>query len=378
MNLGLAFSPLVPLPWLYAAAAAAACIALLLLVTRTRGAALRALALALAVLALANPALTREERASLPSVVAVVLDRSPSQNFGDRRAETEAARAALAERLARLQNVTVRWIDGGEGDGETDGTRLFAALEAGLSDVPPEQIAGAILVTDGRVHDIPAQASALGFSAPVHALVTGRSGERDRRVALVQTPRFGIVGQRQVLTFRVEDEGSPSGAPTGVTVSRNGEVIDRMTVDSGELARVTVEIPHAGPNIIEIEAEPLNGELTLLNNRAAVAIEGVREKLRVLLVSGEPHAGERTWRNLLKSDASVDLTSSSSTATPSRACCRCSISTTSCAMCARVAPCWWRRGRTMLVRNRSSVRRWSRCCRRSRPATSPSSRSTPS
>ena len=33
----------------------------------------------------------------------------------------------------------------------------------------------------------------------------------------------------------------------------------------------------------------------------------MRDKLRVLLVSGEPHAGERTWRNLLKSDASVDL-----------------------------------------------------------------------
>ena len=38
-----------------------------------------------------------------------------------------------------------------------------------------------------------------------------------------------------------------------------------------------------------------------------VSIDGVRDKLRVLLVSGEPHAGERTWRNLLKSDASVDL-----------------------------------------------------------------------
>ena len=38
-----------------------------------------------------------------------------------------------------------------------------------------------------------------------------------------------------------------------------------------------------------------------------VTIDGVRDKLRVLLVSGEPHAGERTWRNLLKSDANVDL-----------------------------------------------------------------------
>jgi hypothetical protein len=68
-----------------------------------------------------------------------------------------------------------------------------------------------------------------------------------------------------------------------------------------------VPIPHAGPNIVEIEASPLDGELTPINNRAVVSIDGVRDKLRVLLVSGEPHAGERTWRNLLKSDASVDL-----------------------------------------------------------------------
>ena len=71
--------------------------------------------------------------------------------------------------------------------------------------------------------------------------------------------------------------------------------------------KLNVPIPHAGPNIVEIEASPLEGELTQVNNRAVVSIDGVRDKLRVLLVSGEPHAGERTWRNLLKSDASVDL-----------------------------------------------------------------------
>jgi hypothetical protein len=236
----------------------------------------------------------------------VVVDRSPSQNFGQRRAETEAARAELAERLGRLPNVEVRWLDGGEGDGETDGTHLFNALEAGLADVPPERVAGAVLITDGRVHDIPAHSTQLGFQAPVHALITGRSGERDRRIALVQTPRFGIVGQRQTVAFRVEDEGAPRGR-ADVTVSSNGEVVEQRAVASGEVVRVEIEIAHAGPNVVEIEASPLDGELTPLNNRAAIAIEGVREKLRVLLVSGEPHAGERIWRNLLKSDAAVDL-----------------------------------------------------------------------
>ena len=309
MNLGLAFDPLIPLPWLIAAAVLAAAVALLVVVSRTRGSLLRALAIALAVLAIANPSLTREEREPLSTVVAVVVDQSASQDFGDRTQMTQAARAELDTRLARLreQGAEIRFIDAAGGAGEVDGTRLFTALSAGLADVPPERVAGAIFLTDGRVHDIPATIAALGFRAPVHAIVSGHEGERDRRVALTSTPRFGIVGQNQTIGYRVEDEGAPAGARVSVTVRRDGEVVARPIVTAGQPAQVDVEITHAGANIVEIEAAGLEGELTPVNNRAAVSIDGVRDKLRVLLVSGEPHVGERTWRNLLKSDANVDL-----------------------------------------------------------------------
>jgi hypothetical protein len=270
----------------------------MLFVVRSRGAAIRAIALALMVLALANPSFTREDREPLSSVAAVVIDKSPSQNFGDRLAQTEAARAALAERLGRIAGLDVRFVEAGEADGETDGTRLFAALGAALADVPPDRVAGAILITDGRVHDVPAEVAELGFAAPVHALVTGRRDERDRRVVLVTTPRFGIVGQTQTIVYRIEDHGA-RGAPAEVTVRRDGEVLERRTVTPGNTVNAQIPIPHAGPNIVEIEASPIENELTPVNNRAVVSIDGVRDKLRVLLVSGEPHAGERTWRNLL-------------------------------------------------------------------------------
>src|SRR6516162_1407839 len=267
---------------------------------------MRALALGLLVLALANPSITREDRDPIPSVAAVIVDKSPSQNFGDRRAQTEAARQTLVERLKRIPGLEFRVAEAGAADGETDGTRLFSALSATLSDVPPDRIAGAILITDGRVHDVPADAAVLGFAAPVHALITGHSDEIDRRVVLTQTPRFGIVNQSQTLEFRVEDQGGKAGTAQ-VTVRRDGEVLEQRVVSVGTNVRVTVPIPHAGANIVEVEAAPLEGELTPVNNRAVISIDGVRDKLRVLLVSGEPHAGERTWRNLLKSDASVDL-----------------------------------------------------------------------
>ena len=306
MNLGVSFAPLLPVYVVWAAFGLAVLISIVLLLARSRGAPMRALALGLLVLALANPSLTREDRDPIPSVAAVIVDKSPSQNFGDRRAQTEAARQALVERLKHIPGLEVRVAEAGAADGETDGTRLFSALSATLSDVPPDRIAGAILITDGRVHDVPADAAVLGFAAPVHALITGHSDEIDRRVVLTQTPRFGIVNQSQTLGFRVEDQGGKAGTAQ-VTVRRDGEVLEQRVVSVGTNVRVTVPIPHAGANIVEVEAAPLEGELTPVNNRAVISIDGVRDKLRVLLVSGEPHAGERTWRNLLKSDASVDL-----------------------------------------------------------------------
>lgn len=306
MTYGIAFAPLVPPLVLWIGMAAIVVIAAILLLARARGAAVRIAALALVLLALANPSFTREDREPLTSVAAVVIDRSPSQNFGDRTREAEQARQTLVERLKQIKGLEVRVVEAGQADGETDGTRLFSALQTTLSDVPTDRVAGAFLITDGRVHDIPANTTALGFNAPVHALITGSNNERDRRVAIVASPRFGIVGQSQKITYRLDDQGV-TGERAQVTLRRDGQALSERTVVSGETVTVDVEIPHAGQNIIEIEASPLQGELTPVNNRAVVSIDGIRDKLRVLLVSGEPHSGERTWRNLLKSDASIDL-----------------------------------------------------------------------
>jgi hypothetical protein len=306
LNLGVAFAPLVADPVLWAAVAAAVILALLLFVSRSRGATIRALALGLVVLALANPSLTREDRDPLSSVAVVVVDKSPSQNFGDRTQQTEAARAAVVERLSHIPGLDVRVVEAGQSDGETDGTRLFTALGTTLADVPTDRVAGVIMITDGRVHDVPQDAGALGFAAPIHALITGTKNEIDRRVALIAAPRFGIVGQTQTITYRVEDQGAKETSAV-VTVRRDGDIVETRNVPVGIPQNVDITIPHGGQNIVEIEAAPLPGELTTVNNRAVVTIDGVRDKLRVLLVSGEPHAGERTWRNLLKSDASVDL-----------------------------------------------------------------------
>src|SRR5512140_237051 len=160
LGFGIAFSPLVPDEVLWGAVAVAAAIVILLFVGRTRGAAVRTIALALLVAALANPSLTREDRDPLTSVAVVVVDKSPSQSFGDRTRQTEEVRDALKKRLERIPGLEVREVEAGQADGETDGTRLFHALSARLADVPPERVAGAFMITDGRVHDVPADVGA--------------------------------------------------------------------------------------------------------------------------------------------------------------------------------------------------------------------------
>src|SRR5258708_2731815 len=151
LGFGIAFSPLVPDAGLWAAVAVAAAIVILPFVGPPRRAAARARALALMVAALANPSLTGEDRDPLTWVAVVVVDKGPSQDFGERPAQTAAARAALVTRLQRVPGLELRVVEAGQADGETDGTRLFQALAATLSDVPPERVARALIVTAGPV-----------------------------------------------------------------------------------------------------------------------------------------------------------------------------------------------------------------------------------
>lgn len=301
----LTFAPLVPLPLLIGLAVLAAVAAGMALVLAGRSAILRALALTVLAIALADPSLVFEDREPVKDVVAVVVDRSASNRLADRSQQTQAAQAEVERQLRGIAGVEARTIEVTDQQGAGDGTRLFEALASGLADVPSERVAGAIVLSDGLAHDAPATAEALGLRAPLHVLTTGREREIDRRIVLVDSPRFGIVGKEQNVRLRVVEKGGPGRA--AITVRRDGEIIARREAIAGETVQVPVRIDRGGPNVIEIEAAPLDNELTLANNRAVITIDGVRDKLRVLLVSGEPHPGERTWRNLLKADANVDL-----------------------------------------------------------------------
>ncbi|MBL0934914.1 MAG: hypothetical protein IBJ07_09200 [Rhizobiaceae bacterium] len=305
MNWSLAFEPLLAWHWLAALLVPVAALVAWGLFARQRGAWVRLAAMAALALALINPVLLDEEREPLKSVVALVVDRSQSQEIGDRRATTDRALEEMQARLARFDQYELRVVETGQADAADDRTetRLFGALDSALRDVAPSRVGGAIMITDGQVHDVP---EVPGFSGPLHALVTGEEDEFDRRIRFERAPRFGIVDRPVTMSYRVLSTNSATG-PVEVTVRVNGEHVVRQTAVIGEETEVDIVIPNAGRNIVELEFPVAEGELTATNNQTIAILDGIRENLRVLLVSGEPHAGERTWRNLLKSDAAVDL-----------------------------------------------------------------------
>lgn len=298
----LAFAPLLPLPLLAALVLLSLAVWALAVARRARGAWWRLVAPLVLLAALAGPRLVVENRQPLPDVAVVVVDHSRSQAVGDRRDRTDAAAAELHRRLAALPGLEVR--EERVGDAPDDGgTRLFAALDRALADLPRDRLAGVVMLTDGLVHDVPADPDRLG--APVHVLLTGRPGERDRRLVMHDTPGFALVGHTALVRFSVEDTGAAGEVPVEVRV--DGEPYASLAAPPGRQVEIEVPIRHAGQNVVELATPAVPDELTAANNRVAAGITGVRDRLRVLLISGEPHVGERAWRNLLKSDPAVDL-----------------------------------------------------------------------
>ena len=309
-----AFDPLLPWPVLAVLGGIGLVLVLLGLRAGARGTIWRLGSVAIVLAALANPALIEEQRKPIADVALVVIDDSDSMEIGERRIQVQAAREALKRKLGQQEGLEVREsvlppTNIQLGSERPGGTRLIDTMRSALVEVPPERLAAVILLSDGQVHDVPSLDSGRGLppelgGAPVHALIAGKKGERDRLIVVEQSPRFGVVGRQVTTKFRVED---PAGGTAPVTLSVGGEVVRRLDVPVGRSVELPITVGNPGANVVELEVAAGQNELTLDNNRALFTINGVRDRLRVLLVSGEPYQGERAWRNLLKSDPAVDL-----------------------------------------------------------------------
>jgi hypothetical protein len=308
MDFEVAFLPMVPIAVLAVLGAVSLVFVALAVWRRLPGWWLRAGGFALILGALAQPVLQREERENLSNIVFIVVDKTESQSVDVRPAQISAGLAALEAEIGDLENFETRVVEVENDPGAADdGSMVLTALAKAAAEVAENRIAGALLITDGQIHDV--QMLEI-FPAPVHVVLTGRDVDWDRRLVITNAPAFAIVGEPVTLFLRVEDQGAVPAKSVGrarLRISIDGEEAKEFVVDVGRQFELPLTLPHGGINVLQFVVATEDGELTDRNNAAVVAINGVRDRLRVLLVSGEPHAGERTWRNLLKSDTAVDL-----------------------------------------------------------------------
>lgn len=305
MASSLILDPLIPFNLLLLFSALAAAMIGLAIWRRLAGWWLRALA-GLAILgAIANPSILREDRAPLSDIVIAMVDETASHGLSDRADQTQAALSDLQDQIAKLENTELRVVPVSE-DQDDAGTRLMTSLSKALSEEPRGRIAGIVALTDGRVHDLD---RAPDLPAPLHTILSGRDTDWDRRLSVSNAPAFAILGETVTLTLRIDDQGAAPAPDAMVSLSMaiDGAPPLRTEVPTGQDIQLPLDLPHGGMNVVQFATPFADGELTDRNNAAVVQINGVRDRLRVLLVSGEPHPGERTWRNLLKSDAGVDL-----------------------------------------------------------------------
>ncbi|MGH6885574.1 MAG: hypothetical protein ACREGK_05820, partial [Geminicoccales bacterium] len=301
----LTFAPLLPWPLLAMVALATAALCALGLWRRARGILWRVAVLLLGILTLANPVMVREQRQPLGDIVTLLIDRTPSQTINQRPEQIDTTLEELRANLESLDDLEVveRTVEDGNG-----GTRLFDALSTSLAEIDRSRLAGVVIVSDGQVHDVPASLERLGVDAPLHLLLTGQPGEQDRRLVVDEVPNYAMVGEPQALTLRIEElPAVVSDEPVTVTLRQDGELRERLRLQPGSASTVPFELSRAGHTVLELEAEAAPGEVTTLNNRQVFFVNGVRDRLRVLLVSGQPYPGLRVWRNLLKADPAVDL-----------------------------------------------------------------------
>ncbi len=300
------FDPLLDWPVLWAALALAVLFTGVAVWRGLAGWWLRGLAAAVLLAALFNPSWQQEERAGLSDIVLLIVDESASQRIAGRPAQVRDAISRVEAEVAALGNTELRVVTLGDGEANR-GTLLMTALADAMAEEPRARLAGAILLTDGQLHDV---GRAPEMPAPLHTLLTGSESDWDRRLLVTNAPAFAILGEPVTLVLRIEDQGAVplgQGGAAELQIAIDGGAPETFRVPVGQDLELPVTLPHGGMNVIQFSVAEAEGELTDRNNAAVVQINGVRDRLRVLLVSGEPHPGERTWRNLLKSDSSVDL-----------------------------------------------------------------------
>ena len=287
-----------------------------------------------------QPTIELRQVTRLPNRVAVLVDASRSMEVrppdgGPSRAERAAAMLTrAAPRLAAWQqaghevdlysfgdNVSPATTASLREPPAADATRIGEALGDVRTRYAGRDLGAVVVISDGidtgRIGEGPLDAAtrtaidALG--APVHTVGLGEKSLRDLSVAAVLADQFAFVRTPASIEAVIRQTGLPD-RQVEVTLERDGRPIaTRSVVLRGDRSEEKIAFDwlpdHPGNFVFRISTPVLGGEALKSNNEQAFALKVIRDRVRVLHLSGRPSWDERFLRAMLRRDPNVDLVS---------------------------------------------------------------------
>lgn len=294
--MNLIFDPLLPIPIVFTIFGALLVTRLFLKINNLVSNIFFFLALSSLLVLAINPLKEQGEKQTLPGIVALLSDETASMVATNRVGEAKQIKAQIEQKLGRDYILKSSAIPNSDGE-----YTLSQKLDSVLNGKNPKQISGAIILSDGHL-----KAGDLSkFAFPINQIIIGKSDEFDRNINLVK-PAIGVeIGQKASLIIRVEDNQNKVG--TAEIELSFGSKTQKTMVKLNEDIKIQIPIEASGKKEIAISTPIVSGEISGVNNFIITHVEGIFDRLRVLLISGEPYEGLRSWRALLKSDPSIDL-----------------------------------------------------------------------
>jgi len=253
-----------------------------------------------------NPVTISEVRKPLPGKLLVVFDQSPSNKIADRE---EVSNKVFSDIKSSFKDIKLIRVNAGRDftSKKNQNTSLFTALEHRLRTIPQKDILGTVIITDGQIGDVPDNVKTLKNIAPINVILTGRKNEFDYEVKITQAPSYSLLNKSFDIKIKLNVKGGYIKKTKKLHIFKNGKEIALYNIKPNIENKYSFKVSQSGKNIFEFSIDKEKGELTAINNKAIAVVNGVRDRLKVLLISGVPHMGERSWRNLLKSDPAIDL-----------------------------------------------------------------------
>lgn len=242
-------------------------------------------------LSILNPISINAKLEPIIDIATIIIDKSPSMSAANR---DKAAQKALEAAKQSLLNRNIEPII------IESKTNINDALANINNNIDPKRLGGIIYIGDGinKINTIP--------NTPFHHIIIGKKNEFDPYLKLIGAPYNVGLNEEAKIKLKLIDETN-SNKYSSFNIYNETGIIETQTIETNKEITFNLPIKKRGENSFAFEVKPSINEVSKANNAISLKINGELDRLRVLLVTGVPNEGTRAWRELLKSDANIDM-----------------------------------------------------------------------